>query len=565
MNHALDDLDEAIELAPRVWWVGAMRRDFEFQSYAYLIEQGDQSVLIDPGSALIADELIRKIDSVVGVENIRWVVCSHADPDVLGALGALERRGLHRDAAIVTHWHDQVMIVHSGTALPFWRIEQHDWQLELADRTLRFVLTPYLHSAGAFATFDEASGTLFSSDLFGGTTPNFELYAPSIAYFDAIRVFHEHFMPSREILAHVIRRLRELPIRLIAPQHGQLIRQELIAAIMERLEVLECGLYLLARDDPGLRFILAANKTIHRVIDALVHEQQFSDVVAYLAVLASRSTGADYLELWAGTEDLLWHFESSDNFAGHRDEPPDDVVRVLKSGVAQRGARLILPITTPDSSQIGGVVVLGHSTPVEVDEATLAVVDQIIGLVGVGLEREVLRRSTDVELAVWRRRAILDGLTGLHNRAALADSLRRLLAYDDQADGSHMAALMVDIDHFKEINDTHGHPTGDRVLQHVAQSITESVRPSDLTFRYGGEEFLVMLSNVDPATALLAAERIRARANVPIEDRLHVSVSVGVALRQLHESHESLIDRADQALYVAKANGRDRVEVASAT
>ncbi|HUX04105.1 MAG TPA: diguanylate cyclase [Acidimicrobiales bacterium] len=563
MDHAHEDYDDAIELAPRVWWVGAMRRDVEFQSYAYLIEQGDQSVLIDPGSALIADEVIRKVERVVGVKNVRWVVCSRADPDALGALGALERHGLHRDAAIVTQWHTQVLIVHSGTTLPFWRAEEHDWTLRLADRTLHFVAMPYVPSAGSFATFDETSGTLFSSNLFAAATPTLELRAASMACFDAMRVYHEHYVPSRDVLAHVIRRLRGLPVRLIAPQHGQLIGEELIAPIMDRLEVLECGIFLLAREDPGLRFMLAANRTIHRVIDALVHEQQFSDVVAYLSRLATRTTGAQYLELWAGTDELLWHFEASDNFAGHRDEPPDDVVRVLKGAAAQYGSRLILPITTPDSSQIRGVTVLGYPTSVSIDEATLGVVDQVIGLIGVGLEREVLRRSTDAELAVWRRRAILDSLTGLHNRASLADSLRRLVGYDDQHEQSHMAALMVDLDHFKEINDQFGHSTGDRVLQHVAQSITESVRPSDLVFRYGGEEFLVMLSNVDTMTSLLAAERIRARVGVPIEDHLSVSVSVGVAMRTKGESYESLIDRADQALYAAKANGRDRVEVAS--
>lgn len=563
MVYAHEVYDDAIELAPRVWWVGAMRRDVEFQSYAYLIEQGDHSVLIDPGSALIADEVIAKVERVVGVRNVRWVVCSHADPDALGALGALERAGLHRDAAIVTSWHNEVLIVHSGTALPYWRVEEHDWSLRIAERTLRFVATPYIPSAGAFATFDETSGTLFSSDLFAAATPTLELRATSMACFDALRIYHEHYVPSREILAHVIRRLRELPIRLIAPHHGQLIGEELIAPIMERLEVLECGVFLLAREDPSLRFTLAANKTIHRVIDALVHEQQFSDVVAYLARLATRTTGAQYLELWAGTDELLWHFEAGDGFAGHRDEPPDDVVRVLKGGTPQYGSRLILPITTPDSSQIGGVTVLGYPGSVSIDEATLAVVDEVIGLVGVGLEREVLRRSTDVELAVWRRRAILDSLTGLHNRASLTDSLRRLVGFDDQYEQSHMAALMVDLDHFKEINDRFGHSTGDRVLQHVAQSITESVRPSDLVFRYGGEEFLVMLSNVDPITSLLAAERIRARVGVPVEDGINVSVSVGVAMRTKGESYESLIDRADQALYAAKANGRDRVEVAS--
>ena len=264
--------------------------------------------------------------------------------------------------------------------------------------------------------------------------------------------------------------------------------------------------------------------------------------------------------MWAGTRDALLHFDASDGFVGRRDDPPEDVVAVLRGLSAPRGDRLILPIITPETSQIEGVVVLVYDAPVAIDDEVLGVVQEVIGLVGVGLEREVLRRSTDIELAIWRRRAVLDALTGLLNRSSLADSARRMAAIDEVLDVPQMAAVMVDIDHFKVINDTHGHLTGDRVLQHVAQAITESVRPSDLIYRYGGEEFLVLLAHVDLATARQAAERIRARIAVPVES-FAVSVSVGVTLRAVGEDHESLIERADRALYLAKSHGRDRVEV----
>lgn len=93
--------------------------DDRFQCHAYLIEQGDQSVLIDPGSALIGDEIIRKIESITPLHNVRWLVCSHADPDIIGALPALVARGLHPEAHIATFWRDEALIIHSGTPLPF--------------------------------------------------------------------------------------------------------------------------------------------------------------------------------------------------------------------------------------------------------------------------------------------------------------------------------------------------------------------------------------------------------------------------------------------------------------
>ncbi len=555
------DVSGAVEIAPRVWWVGSLLEHDRFQCHVYLIEQGDQSVLIDPGSALTAPEVIRKIDEVVGVRNVRWLVCSHADPDIIGALPALEAHGLHPGARIVTHWRDEALIVHSGTRLPFWRIERHQWRLALEDRTLRFVFTPYLHFAGAFVTFDEATGTLFSSDLFGGFDAERALYAETASYFDAIRSYHEHYMPSREILAHAMGQLRELPLERIAPQHGQVIPQPLIAPIMDQLETLECGIYLLSREEPGLAFLLGANRTIHDVVDTLVREQHFAAVAAFLADLAVRNLGAQYLEIWSGEGDLMLVFERADGFAGHPGVPPADVRHVIDGGAPPDGTRVIWALRSPVSERVSGAAVMGFATPTVIDDATHAVIAQITGLVEVGLEREVMRRTAELERVAWHERALHDPLTGLHNRASLSDVLEQLFRMDDAGGSPRVAVLMVDVDHFKEINDTFSHAMGDRVLQHVAAALTQSVRPTDVVFRYGGEEFLVVLADVDVAVAASVAERMRQNVSVSSAERPTVSVSVGLAVRHRGETPDLVMARADAALYRAKAAGRDRVVV----
>lgn len=205
------DTSRAIELAPRIWWVGALLPGDQFQCHVYLVEQGDQSVLIDPGSALTAADVVRKVDDVVGVRNVRWLVCSHTDPDIIAAMPMLVAHGLHPEAAIVTHWRDRALIRHFGVDLPYWLVEEHDWRIQLEDRALRFLFTPYAHFAGAFCTFDETSGTLFSSDLFGGFADDHTLFATSMDYFEQMRAFHEHYMPSGEILAHASRRSVAFP------------------------------------------------------------------------------------------------------------------------------------------------------------------------------------------------------------------------------------------------------------------------------------------------------------------------------------------------------------------
>jgi diguanylate cyclase (GGDEF)-like protein len=160
-----------------------------------------------------------------------------------------------------------------------------------------------------------------------------------------------------------------------------------------------------------------------------------------------------------------------------------------------------------------------------------------------------------------------DALTGLLSRRrvlALAQSeLQRSRRF-----GHDLAALMVDVDRFKSVNDEYGHAAGDAVLREVASRCASAVREVDLVGRYGGEEFLVFLPEMGSAAAKEAGERLCARvAEAPIGTRhgpIHVTVSVGAAAGVGSPSLESLVEAADRALYVAKSSGRNRVAVLEA-
>jgi diguanylate cyclase (GGDEF)-like protein len=563
MMGAVDlDTSRAIELAPRIWWVGALLPGDPFQCHVYLVEQGDKSVLIDPGSALTAGEVVAKVDDVVGVENLRWLVCSHSDPDIISALPALVARGLSPEAAIVTHWRDKALIRHLGVDLPYWLVEENGWRLELEDRALQFLFTPYAHFAGAFCTFDETSGTLFSSDLFGGFADDQSLFARSMAYFEQMRAFHEHYMPSGEVLAHALAQIRQLPVRTIAPQHGLVIPEELVAPLTEELGQLECGIYLLARDDPDLRFLLSANRTVRELVETLVRQPEFSVVVAQLAETAERLIGAERLELWARTGSTTLQFDRANGFAGRPADPPADVLAALAGATPALGPRLMVPLLSPSSASASGVAVLEFGDTPALNGPTRALLDEICGLVEVGLERELFRRAADIDRDAFYDQAIHDPLTGLYNRQYLADAARRLCALDDRTLTPTVAALMIDLDHFKAVNDGFGHSVGDQVLRHVARSILEGSRRGDIVVRYGGEEFLVLLAGVDLKIAQSVAERIRDSVAEPDEALPGVTASVGVALRHQGEPFDRLVERADEAMYLAKEAGRNRVGVA---
>ena len=130
-----------------------------------------------------------------------------------------------------------------------------------------------------------------------------------------------------------------------------------------------------------------------------------------------------------------------------------------------------------------------------------------------------------------------------------------------------LSALLIDIDHFKRVNDTYGHPAGDQVLETVAKTLQDIIRGDDYLFRWGGEEFLALLSDCNAAQAMILAERLRSTIqDLTIsqgETALQVTISLGTAELKPDESAEALIARADRALYQAKSNGRNRVEAAS--
>jgi diguanylate cyclase (GGDEF)-like protein len=169
-----------------------------------------------------------------------------------------------------------------------------------------------------------------------------------------------------------------------------------------------------------------------------------------------------------------------------------------------------------------------------------------------------------VEIARLSRLSTVDPLTGTLNRRGLDRSFPEV-AVDGTGAAQPLAVAMVDIDHFKQVNDSHGHAVGDLVLKHVADVLARTLRSGDAVVRVGGEEFLLVLPGVDLATAAGVAERTRAAVEgqpaVVTEDSVPVTISIGVAQREDGENRDHLIARADEALYRAKRGGRNRIVV----
>lgn len=251
-----------------------------------------------------------------------------------------------------------------------------------------------------------------------------------------------------------------------------------------------------------------------------------------------------------------------------------------------------LSLVDGHSPQAGSAFAIRLSTPriaiVATDgsvftEAERRLIDELFGVVRMAGESEAryeeleqrmlsLQRE-NLDLVVKNRTlsevSTRDALTGLYNRwfviEKIESEMNRSLRH-----GSPMSLLMLDVDHFKRVNDTWGHGAGDQVLQGIGKLLRDSCRVYDVPGRYGGEEFCVVLPETKPGNTTVVAERIRSRLEATAlpcgETSIAVTASIGIAGLDVSEGGEllspsALIDRADRALYSAKNRGRNRVEM----
>jgi diguanylate cyclase (GGDEF)-like protein len=207
------------------------------------------------------------------------------------------------------------------------------------------------------------------------------------------------------------------------------------------------------------------------------------------------------------------------------------------------------------SGEVIGSLLVHHPDPLDVDEQRAI--------------RESVTQSAPVianlrTIAIAEQRAATDALTGMPNSRAARDTLKRMVAQAARS-GSPLAAVLLDLDHFKQINDTYGHGAGDDVLASIGATLTSGVRESDFAGRYGGEEFLMLLPDTSAEDAAAVAEKIRALIAQTVVTGVEqpITASLGVSAFPQHAiDGDTLMRSADRALYTSKRNGRNRVTVA---
>ncbi len=243
------------------------------------------------------------------------------------------------------------------------------------------------------------------------------------------------------------------------------------------------------------------------------------------------------------------------------DEDPLKLVSALRASDATHETPLILVADAGEKSRILRGFELGANDwlmqPIDANEFRARARNQI--------RRKFYQDRLRSDLGTALEMALTDPLTGLYNQRYLRRHLSGLM---ENSQSRQLAILMIDVDHFKSVNDRYGHASGDRALRLIAEALRANTRVFDSVARYGGEEFVVVMPGTGPAEAVAAAERLRSAVEVIEFDtltglRAQLTVSVGVACTcTATNSPENLLQEADAALYDAKRNGRNRVEVA---
>ena len=543
------DYSKAIEIAPDIYWIGYVIPDDPFQCHVYLIKNGNESILIDPGSMITFPVVLEKITSIMPLRDIKYIIMHHQDPDIVGCYSTLEKlfpKGVNR--YIVTHWRTEMLLKHYQWKTPFYLIDQNDWKLKAGDRELEFVFTPYAHFPGAFCTYDKKSKILFSSDLFGGLTPEFELFAKNAdEYFEYAKPFHKHYIPSKEILNYALDKIEQKNVSMIAPQHGSIIKKEIINPLIEKLRELDCGLYLMDDYYDDILILDQVDEVLKNVFKEALLTNSFENILKALY--------SYIIERIPQTKSIIiindqYSFKI-ENF---------EIIKNCKC-IDECKSYFSVYLNDENNSKIAELKLCYDNKLEKKDIEFLNILfKKINNVLGVALKKEIMILNLKRKEEQLYEKSITDALTSLYNRYFLEEFLNKKLL-EAKRYNFPLSIAIIDIDFFKKINDTYGHLTGDCVLQEISLLLKKYFRGSDIVARYGGEEFVVVMpfTKLEDACKKMDEFRKIVQSHEFCIEKLKVTVSVGVSELKKDDSVVELIKRTDENLYEAKESGRNKV------
>lgn len=516
---------KTVEIAKSIYWVGGNGHDGGLHCNPYLLVDEDEAVLIDPGSVLDFEYVLENIKTIVPLEKIKYVILHHQDPDLASSVPLFEKKGAR--FKIVTHWRTQTLVKYYGIKSDYYIINENEFKLTLnSGRVLSFVQTPYLHFPGAIATYDNRTKLLFSSDLFGAFSFEWSLYAGD-DYLERMKTFHEHYMPSNEVIRPVMEVLLGMDISMIAPQHGSIIDKN-INSYVKALRDLECGAFIapIKRDltkTGGYKsicsFVLQRYCTIYKKEDVL---QVSNDMDITIDPETMEITDYNY------TGNVLWNliFERVVSIKGIA------WLLVIEPFVSKLAKEYDIPI--PE-------VFLTTIKKSEEEAINLNRENQMLKEINIRLNNSIQEAQEKLTKCP---------VTGLYNydffKGYLSTELEDILANDSR---QCPALIILNVDNMAKIRFSYGDDEVEEVLRNIVYILNDLKENNVVVFRLQGATFACYLPHILKKNAIEFAESIRNKigsADMFIEK---ITVSIGiVSLEEIRESN-ILFDKPAEGMY----------------
>ncbi|MFO7849470.1 MAG: diguanylate cyclase, partial [Spirochaetia bacterium] len=530
---------KAVRIAEGVYWVGSETNPHGLQCNPYLLIDAGEGVLIDPGSKLDFDEVYRKVTAILPLESLKYIVLLHQDPDLASSVTLFEERGFSGEVA--THWRTTLFAVYYGITSTFYMINEQGYALTFgSSRRLDFIPAPYLHFPGALMALDSRTAVLFSGDLFGSISMKWSLYAGE-GYEEGMKTFHEHYMPSNEILRPVMEILLKKKIEIICPQHGSVITSE-VRRYIEILRDLECGTML----SPIRRDLIAQGGYAYLMDQVL---KRLVSVFGLEEVLACFRDSPFMLNNESGRPEKL---------SGKAEELWNSFFELIYAHGGSRWLSLVEPLIQQFETRYGVSrprIYLGELAREK--RRTLDLQE----------EKEKLERANEnlrSNLELTREEMTKDQVTGLYNEDFL---VRYLLNIFNETTWEDFTLFFIRIDDMKQINDNLGEDEGDEIISGVGGLLIHGKHTEDYLFRVSGPVFVLISPESDIPSAEGRGEEIR--SSVERDRGFLERITVTVAVLQARfadlgkmpaaETMNFLFSRGSQVLRTSLREGGNRV------
>ncbi len=543
-----------IELFKNFYWVGESIAGFTLKN-SYLLIEGDSGILLDPG--LFYDEIMEKIRKTWPQLKLRYVVFPSINFEHYPVVWDIANDTSHDGTEIIVHKiHEKYLSpIDSAGRIMFLS----EGVIKFGNTHLRFLPVDITNFPGTL--FVSINGALLTGPLFSAFQEREEdgIFAASQVYFEKIAEFHDGYHIGPRFLEKPLEILKTTKPQMICPASGLIIKGELVNALVNFFSKMEQEESLYEEITNNALEIISTRLSLRDALPELLKLFENTNLkIRDMAVFTS--TVSPVLITSDGKIKEFQEFDVDPIL--YKVKGTKRVDSSFIENHLSRGEFYLFPVKKGEKI-LGVLIVSFEKTP---EDEELELISQLIPSLTVALERENLYIRLLIEARKYREQSFRDSLTGLFNKNFMFQA-ERIAVGTLERTGKPFCVVMMDIDDFKNINDTYGHLTGDVVLETIGHIFQTKSRKIDIVLRFGGEEFLAILPSTGTKGGFIYAEKIRNLVSERVfrtkMGTFKVTMSAGIASseqlgKKKLEEIDELIKMADEALYTAKRTGKNR-------